>query len=587
MTVPVNLNRVIFECNGSVHNFAFTFGVEESSEIKVTLVDENGDSTVLTETTDYTVTATNNVYTSGGTVNTIEWSGEEQIDKVWDEGYIIVIERNTSITQDLDFVEGSPTLFENFERGLDRITRIAQQLDDKLSRTIMAPVETSVSDGVSELPSVSGRAGTILGFDDDGNPISVDSNGPYINAVEFDENDMVFTRTDGSEITLTDAKTDLKGDQGEQGPTGETGATGATGPKGDTGDTGPAGADGADGADGVGVPPSGSTGQALVKNSDTDYDTEWATISSSVDLVNNLKPVVNASVNKLDIFTKSGGAAPDSTNYFTISIPDGNGYTARTRKAQYASGNSQIIMADGANYWSKGSLDAEIKTAWLYAIWDGTGIVWALAGYSGFTMVPTTTTATDDDYFLLEDGTSYTRSNSHYCVAVAKIRYQYDTADTPDHTIQATVENAPQCIWNPRSDYAKITTLATTISSASDIAETAVIATVVKQSGRYLITNSLFANSSSTAGYNIVRLWLKTGNATYGSAVQRSIARFAAYVEYPEQTLHCNALLYLNAGDTIHLGGYISCVAAGTRAIVGNSTAGYEDSTAIVFQRID
>ena len=93
----------------------------------------------------------------------------------------------------------------------------------------------------------------------------------------------------------------------------------------------------------------------------------------------NLKPVVNGTVNKLDIFTKSGGAAPDATNFFTVSIPDGNGYTARTRAAAYLSGTSQFIMADATDYWTKGDLAAEIKTAYVYAIWDADGgIVWAL-----------------------------------------------------------------------------------------------------------------------------------------------------------------------------------------------------------------
>ena len=56
---------------------------------------------------------------------------------------------------------------------------------------------------------------------------------------------------------------------GPAGPAGADGADGATGPQ------GPAGADGADGADGVGVPAGGSTGESLLKASDTDYDTEW------------------------------------------------------------------------------------------------------------------------------------------------------------------------------------------------------------------------------------------------------------------------------------------------------------------------
>lgn len=47
------------------------------------------------------------------------------------------------------------------------------------------------------------------------------------------------------------------------------------GPKGDTGETGPQGPKGDDGADGVGVPTGGTTGQVLIKKSNSDYDTEW------------------------------------------------------------------------------------------------------------------------------------------------------------------------------------------------------------------------------------------------------------------------------------------------------------------------
>jgi len=56
------------------------------------------------------------------------------------------------------------------------------------------------------------------------------------------------------------------------GPQGPTGATGATGP---------AGADGADGADGVGVEAGGTTGQVLAKASNTDYDTEWLSLTTA------------------------------------------------------------------------------------------------------------------------------------------------------------------------------------------------------------------------------------------------------------------------------------------------------------------
>ena len=53
------------------------------------------------------------------------------------------------------------------------------------------------------------------------------------------------------------------------------------GPQGPTGATGPAGADGADGADGVGVDAGGTTGQVLAKASNTDYDTEWVSLTTA------------------------------------------------------------------------------------------------------------------------------------------------------------------------------------------------------------------------------------------------------------------------------------------------------------------
>lgn len=59
---------------------------------------------------------------------------------------------------------------------------------------------------------------------------------------------------------------------GIQGPTGATGATGPTGATGSTGATGPAG---------PGIATGGTTGQFLVKNSATNYDTTWSTFSES------------------------------------------------------------------------------------------------------------------------------------------------------------------------------------------------------------------------------------------------------------------------------------------------------------------
>jgi hypothetical protein len=92
------------------------------------------------------------------------------------------------------------------------------------------------------------------------------------------------------------------GDTGPTGATGATGATGNTGPAGPTGPEGPAGPQGnqgnpgvqgdqgvpgntgATGATGPGVAAGGTTGQYLIKNSATDFDTAWATMTAYLPL---------------------------------------------------------------------------------------------------------------------------------------------------------------------------------------------------------------------------------------------------------------------------------------------------------------
>jgi hypothetical protein len=263
-------------------------------------------------------------------------------------------------------------------------------------------------------------------------------------------------------------------------------------------------------------------------------------------------------------------------------IPDANGLVMRNRAAAYLSGTSQFTLADAANYWSKGSLDVEIKNAYVYAIWDGTGIVWALAGYSGFNMVPTTTTVTDDDYFLLETGSTYTRSNSHYCVCVGRLRYQYDTGDTPDHTIQATVENAPKIIWNPKSDYGYHKTLATTNTSGSDIAGYSAVSVVVKQAGKYRIDLQAMAGCSDVNMTLITAL--RCGNATYGSATLVGSVHIMESVASQKQFTKTSYIVHLNNGDTIHLGVAVSG-AGGNRILYGDDTTA--GCTVLTFQRID
>lgn len=154
----------------------------------------------------------------------------------------------------------------------------------------------------------------------------------------------------------------------------------------------------------------------------------------------NLKLAKNgAGANKLDIFAKSTGLAPAAASPIKVMIPDGTGCTLRTRAAAVVSGTSQIVLADAAGYWGYGTLNASSYIAYLYAIYSAAdaGIVWAVSANPNLRMVATTATATDFSYMLLEGSSTYSRQATDYCVRVGAFKFEYDTGDTPDYTIDA------------------------------------------------------------------------------------------------------------------------------------------------------
>ncbi|HAJ28262.1 MAG TPA: hypothetical protein DCG53_13635, partial [Syntrophus sp. (in: bacteria)] len=153
--------------------------------------------------------------------------------------------------------------------------------------------------------------------------------------------------------------------------------------------------------------------------------------------IDNLKLVRNAEANKLDFFTRSGGAAPDASNVISVAIPDGNGKVVRRRAAAYLSGTNQIVKADATGYWGYITLPGSQYPIYPYAIWDGTGIVFAASGCPTLEKVTTTTTATDPNYMLLENGSTYDRNAAHYCQLIGWFEAEYDTGNTPDWTIKA------------------------------------------------------------------------------------------------------------------------------------------------------
>lgn len=74
----------------------------------------------------------------------------------------------------------------------------------------------------------------------------------------------------------------IKGEKGDKGDTGAQGIQGEKGDRGEKGDTGAQGIQGVQGETGAGVADGGTTGQVLVKASNTDYDTTWKDTTDTV-----------------------------------------------------------------------------------------------------------------------------------------------------------------------------------------------------------------------------------------------------------------------------------------------------------------
>lgn len=87
--------------------------------------------------------------------------------------------------------------------------------------------------------------------------------------------DTVYIISDAPGTPGAEGATGPQGPTGATGPTGTAGVQGATGATGTQGVTGATGVQGATGPAGPGLPAGGTTGQLILKNSATDYDTSW------------------------------------------------------------------------------------------------------------------------------------------------------------------------------------------------------------------------------------------------------------------------------------------------------------------------
>jgi hypothetical protein len=153
MAIPISnvTRRVVYAASGT-GPYAFTFEILANTDIGV-----YRDDTLLTLTTDYTVTINPNG--TGSITLVASPTGATQI----------AIVGNRTIQRTTDFVTGGDFFANTVNNELDQQTIFAQQNAEGLARSLQAP-QTDPTTINMTLPRKDDRAGKYLAFDEDGNP---------------------------------------------------------------------------------------------------------------------------------------------------------------------------------------------------------------------------------------------------------------------------------------------------------------------------------------------------------------------------------------------------------------------------------
>jgi len=154
MTVSSTINRWSYTGNGISTEFAYTNRLFASSDIKVYV-----SGVLKTAGTHYAVTKIGSP-TGGNIVFTTPPPN----------GAPVMLVRSVPASQGLDMAPLGSFPAEENEKALDRLTVLAQQLEDKAARTLHQPDSDTTS--IATLPERPARAGRLLGFDDNGDPVT-------------------------------------------------------------------------------------------------------------------------------------------------------------------------------------------------------------------------------------------------------------------------------------------------------------------------------------------------------------------------------------------------------------------------------
>jgi hypothetical protein len=155
MTVSSLTVKNSYNGDNTTTAFSYTFPIHTAAELQVIERSALGTETVKTLNSDYTITDNG---AAGGSVNFSTAPGN---------GVTIVLLRNTSLTQEVDYISNDAFGAETHEGALDKLTLQVQEVQEEVDRSIKLSRTNTINTTEFTVDATS-RAGKILGFDNAG-----------------------------------------------------------------------------------------------------------------------------------------------------------------------------------------------------------------------------------------------------------------------------------------------------------------------------------------------------------------------------------------------------------------------------------
>jgi hypothetical protein len=158
MTISTTIVKNSYSGDGTTTTFSYTFKVLADSDLTVIIRSALGTETTKTLTTHYTITGVGSP--SGGSITFTAGNIPSATETV-------VLLRDTTQTQAIDYIANDPFPAETHEEGLDRSVILAQELQEEVDRSIKIS-RTNTMTNTEFTVGAADRANKVLSFDSTG-----------------------------------------------------------------------------------------------------------------------------------------------------------------------------------------------------------------------------------------------------------------------------------------------------------------------------------------------------------------------------------------------------------------------------------